>query len=163
MPWYVLYTKPRNEKKVSSQLNEMGIDTYCPVVKKNKKWSDRIKKVEEPLFNSYCFVNINPAERQRVFAVSGVVRYLYWLGQPAVVKQTEIDIIRQWLNEFDHSSITTQSFSVQDRVLFKSGTLLGQTGVITDIHDKKLILLIEGLGLMVSVDTRQTAVEKIIA
>ncbi len=163
MPWYVLYTKPRNEKKVSNQLNQIGIETYCPLIVKKRKWSDRIKKVEEPLFTSYCFVNINSNERDKVFVVHGVVRYLFWLGKPAVVKQSEIDTIKLWLNEFDHSTISTQSFSPQDRVLFKTGTLMGKTGTVYTVHDKKLVLFIDDLGLMVTVDTRQTAVEKVIA
>ena len=57
MNWYVLYTKPKWEKKVAEQLQAMGIDCYCPLVMKERQWSDRKKKVEMPLFNSYVFVH----------------------------------------------------------------------------------------------------------
>ena len=58
MPWYVLYTKPRQEKKVADGLIAIGIAAYCPLVTTIKQWSDRKKKVEVPLINSYVFVNI---------------------------------------------------------------------------------------------------------
>ena len=58
MPWYVLYTNPKAEKKVAEQLNKIGIETYCPLVTKIQQWSDRKKKIEVPLFSSYVFVNI---------------------------------------------------------------------------------------------------------
>ncbi len=163
MPWFVLYTKPRNEKKVSLQLNSMGIETYCPTIKKKRNWSDRIKIIEEPLFTSYCFVNIAENERQKVFAAHGVVRYLFWLSRPAIVKEEEINTIKLWLNEFDHSSISTQSFTIEDRIILKNGALMGKTGKVYSIQDKKLLLIIEDLGLMVTVDTRNTSVEKISA
>ena len=58
MPWYVLYTKPRQEKKVTDSLNAIGVEAYCPLVTVIKQWSDRKKKVQIPLINSYVFVNI---------------------------------------------------------------------------------------------------------
>src|SRR5690606_20682493 len=99
MPWFVLYTKPRAEKKTAEQLARMGVEVYCPVVRTMRQWSDRKKKVDIPLFSSYLFVNLTEEERNVVFRASGVVRYLFWLGKPAVVRQEEIDTIREWLDE----------------------------------------------------------------
>ena len=79
MPWYVLYTKSRQEKKVTEALNLLGVNAYCPVVTTMKQWSDRKKKVEEPLIKSYVFVNLEESNRDIVFEVPGVVRYLFWL------------------------------------------------------------------------------------
>ena len=58
-PWYVLYTKPRNEKKVAQRLSEAGYTVYCPLQKVRRQWSDRTKVVEEPLFKSYLFIQIS--------------------------------------------------------------------------------------------------------
>ena len=60
--WYAIYTKSRNEKKVSSLLAEQDIEHYLPLVKKIRQWSDRRKTVEEPLFSSYIFVHITEKE-----------------------------------------------------------------------------------------------------
>ena len=59
MSWYVVYTKPKWEKKVAERLNEIGITAYCPFITKVSQWSDRKKKIEVPLFNSYIFVKID--------------------------------------------------------------------------------------------------------
>jgi transcription antitermination factor NusG len=58
MPWFVLYTQPRNEKKVAERLEKLGIKAYCPMTIQVRQWSDRKKKVEVPLLNSYVFVPI---------------------------------------------------------------------------------------------------------
>ncbi len=58
MPWYVLYTKSRNEKKLTQLLSEKGFDVYCPLQETVKQWSDRKKKVQEPIFKSYIFVHL---------------------------------------------------------------------------------------------------------
>ena len=76
MNWYVVYTKPKWEKKVAERLNEMGIVAYCPQITKLSQWSDRKKLISVPLFNSYIFVQIEEKERNQIFAVTGVVRYL---------------------------------------------------------------------------------------
>ena len=73
MNWYVVYTKPKWEKKVAEQLINSGIECYCPLITQVRQWSDRKKKVEVPLFNSYVFVQLPDAERNKVFQSVGVV------------------------------------------------------------------------------------------
>ena len=99
MPWNVIYTKARNEKKVASQLEKSGFEVYCPIVTQIKQWSDRKKKVETPLIPSYVFVNVEEKNRDDVFEVHGVVRYLFWLGKPAIVKNEEILALQEGLKE----------------------------------------------------------------
>jgi transcription antitermination factor NusG len=94
MNWYVVYTKPKWEKKVAERLNEIGVITYCPLVTKISQWSDRKKIVSVPLFNSYIFVQIEEKNRNRVFEIPGAVRYLFWLGKPATVRNSEIEAIQ---------------------------------------------------------------------
>ena len=106
MPWYALYTQPRQEKKVVTRLEQLAIEVYCPLLIQVRQWSDRKKKVEVPLLPSYVFVMIAPHERDKVFQVSGVVRYLYWLGQPAIIRDEEIVIMQKWLQN------TVTSFEV---------------------------------------------------
>src|SRR5690606_40964625 len=108
MPWYALYTKPRNEKKVADGLAKLGIEVYCPMVIQVRQWSDRKKKVELPLIPSYVFVRLEEKERERVFEVPGIVRYLYWLGKPAVITDVEIKTLQGSLkNNVRHYEIVT--------------------------------------------------------
>lgn len=161
MPWFVLYTKSRSEKLVASGLRKRGIEVYCPIRKVSKKWSDRIKIVEEPLFRSYCFVNLKEEERHLVFDVPGVVRYLFWLKKPAIVKQKEIDIIKNMLNDFDNDSIEVVNLSASDRIRIESGTFFNTEADVISTQGKTIMVKIESLGLYLSIDTSKNKVKKI--
>src|SRR5690606_12212796 len=97
MSWYVLYVKSKYEIKAASTLEKMGIETFCPVVKELRQWSDRKKMILKPLFNSYVFIKIKEENREQVFDVTGIVRYVYWLGKPAMVNDKEINTIKEWV------------------------------------------------------------------
>ncbi len=161
MPWFVLYTKSRSEKLVAHALRKKGIEVYCPLRKIEKQWSDRIKMVEEPLFKSYCFVNLNEADRHLVFGVSGVVRYLFWLKKPAIVKQAEIDVIKAMLNDFDHQSIEIVSISVADRIRIDSGILFNREAEVVSTQGKSIVAKIESLGICISIDRSKNKVIKL--
>jgi len=90
MAWYVLYTKPRNEKKVTRLLQEKGVEVYCPMQESIKQWSDRKKKVQEPIFRSYVFVKMDDYETEsaRVLRTAGTVRFLWWLASRAPCGKT---------------------------------------------------------------------------
>lgn len=159
-PWLVLYTKARAEKKTAESLANLGIKVYCPVRKVKKKWSDRWKWVEEPLFSSYIFVQIDKEHRNDVFSVAGVVRYLFWLGQPAIVRQQELDQLKKWLGEYDNDLISLR-FLPEDRVRVGSGPLMESSATVINQKGSKLVLLLEGLNAEVTVDLKKNAVEKI--
>ena len=97
MKWYVLHTKPRCEKKAEQQLLSMGIIAYCPTRTEMKLWSDRRKKVEVPAIPSIIFVQIDDKDLNRVFHASSIVKYMFWLGARAVVRQCEIDVIKNYI------------------------------------------------------------------
>lgn len=161
MPWFVIYTKSNTEKRVAEDLRKRNITVYCPLILEKRKWSDRIKTVENPLFRSYCFVHIDESERNRVFGVPGVVRYLHWLKKPAVVREEEIEMIRKMLNDFDHAAIQVQQYSVSDKVRISSGVFMEQEGHVIAQQGKKLVLRLESLGVSISVDTGRTLVDKL--
>jgi len=158
--WLVLYTKSRNEKLVASRLADLGIEAYCPLKRTKRKWSDRWKWVDEPLFSSYCFVRISPEERMKVFEAPGVVRYLFWLGQPAVVRDKEIDLIKSWLSDFDHEGISIDALEVGEKVNIASGPLTDRSGEVVSQQGSQLFLRLEGMGVVLRVDLRENKVEK---
>ncbi|MFC5412581.1 transcription termination/antitermination protein NusG [Larkinella bovis] len=161
MPWFVLYTKSRSEKLVADGLRKRNIEVYCPLRLVKRKWSDRYKIVEEPLFRSYCFVNLEENERSRVFGVPGFVRYLFWLNKPAIVRQEEIDLIKNMLNDFEHDSLEIHRFDVSDKVRIDSGAFMHHQGEIVSRQGKKLYLYLESLGISISVDSSKTKIEKL--
>src|SRR5206468_12120920 len=99
--WYVVYTKPRWEKKVADLLTRKGIESYCPLNKVKKQWHDRKKIISEPLFTSYVFVHISVHSHNNVLQTSGIINFVYWLGKPAVVRDDEIDTIKSFLDHYE--------------------------------------------------------------
>ncbi len=157
MSWHVLYTKPRNEKKVAQRLRENNLEIYCPLVKEVRQWSDRKKKVEIPLFNSYVFVKIKEQQKNIVFNCPGVIRYLYWLGKPALVRDEEIETIKKWLDNEGYDECKIENLNAGDRIKIKSGAFKDEEGVIKYIAKDHLKLLLSSLGCAVIVKLKEIA------
>ena len=146
MNWYVVYTKPKWEKKVAEQLTNGGIECYCPLIIQERQWSDRKKKVEVPLFNSYVFVRLAENDRNAVFLSSGVVRYLFWLSKPAVVRDEEINVIKKWLNTSDAIDLMVDTYKIGDAIEVESGPFTAQKAVVQEINKTHYVLYLESLG-----------------
>ncbi len=144
--WFALYTKPHNEIKVAEKLLSMGIEAYCPTIVVEKQWSDRKKKIQQPLLNSYVFVKLNDQERALVFAVPGVVRYLFWLGKPAIVKDSEILAIKEMLEE-SYKAITVTGVQPGSTITLQEGVFKGQSATFVEQKGNKTILVLDGLGI----------------
>lgn len=151
MTWYVLYTKPKWEKKVAEKLNQIGIECYCPTVTQIKQWSDRKKKVVVPLFNSYVFVQLPEIEKNSVFTVPGVIRYLFWLGKPAVVRDEEINIIKTSLQASDIIDVSVSSIQVGDKIKLETGVFSNQDATVREVSKTHYILILESLGCILKV------------
>ena len=150
MPWFAIYTRPKNEKKVAEQLFKLGIDVYCPMVTQMKQWSDRKKKVESPLISSYVFVNLDEKDRNTVFEVHGIVRYLYWLGKPAVVQDHEIALLKDSLKGI-LSSVEVQGLQPGDSLTISKGPFQGKEGVVSQVEKNKIRLILKELGVLITI------------
>ena len=148
--WYVLYTKPRNEKKVAERLSAAGYNVYCPLHKVKRQWSDRMKVVEEPLFKGYLFIQVEDKRRDEVFNYPGAVRYLFWLRRPAIVRESEIQTIQKWLGQYNHSDIDIYDILPGDYVRITSGPFSGQQATLLDKTNKKAVVQLKELGLQLS-------------
>lgn len=152
MKWFVLYTKPRFEVKVANALESMGIRSYCPLYKQVKCYSDRKKKVETPLLRSYVLVQLEDKDRAQVFTIPGVVRYLFWLGKPAIVREKEIESMQQALEGVYESILVTQlqkgaSYTIPE------GPFKGQQGKVVTLLKKRIRLELPSLGVLVTLKT----------
>ena len=151
MNWYVVYTKPKWEKKVAEQLRNSGIECYCPLITQVRQWSDRKKKVEVPLFNSYVFVQLPDSERNAVFQSVGAVRYLFWLGKPAVVRDEEINIIKKWMDPSEGNEVSLLSFKVGDAIQLDSGPFSTQKATVQEVTNTHYVLVLASLGCVLKI------------
>ena len=148
--WYVVYTRPRWEKKVAGVLLAKGIEHYCPLNKVMKQWSDRKKVVLEPLFKGYIFVRLRDSIKWEIKNIDGILNFVYWLGKPAVVREEEIDTIRKFLQEFSGVEVIERQLNINSKVLIKQGVLMNYHGVIVEITGNKAKVNIESMGIQLS-------------
>lgn len=146
--WLAIYSRPRWEKKVSQLLIEKGFECYCPLNKVRRKWSDRVKLVEEPLFKSYVFIKVNDEDRTAVRMTPGVVNFVYWEGRPAVIKEKEINLIRRFLNEYENVEVQPMDIKLHQRVKITTGPLMDSEGEVLDLRKKVAKVAIDSLGYL---------------
>jgi len=129
--WFALYTKPRNEFKASEQLTRAEVEHYLPTITRLKQWSDRKKKVTEPLIRGYIFIYVN--EKQRLVSVEqpSIVRCIFDGGHPASIPDWQIDNIKKMLT-LDSEIIVYNGIVPGTKVKIKNGPFEGVVGTVTN-------------------------------
>jgi transcription antitermination factor NusG len=150
--WMVLYTRSRWEKKVDQLLKEQNIVSYCPMVRTSKRWADRTKTVEIPLFNSYLFVRANFKDLDKIIQTSGVVTYISFCGKPAIVRDIEIENIRSIVkNYFDIEAIPLGNLHIGDEAMIVDGPLYNQRGEVQKVNGKSVVMVIKSMNCALTV------------
>jgi|LauGreDrversion4_2_1035121.scaffolds.fasta_scaffold216415_2 transcription antitermination factor NusG len=145
--WYVLYTKSNCEKKVAELISKQGFESYCPLNKVYRQWSDRRKQISIPLFTSYVFVNVEEKELARVRSItSSIVSPVYWLGRPAVIQDAEIQEIRNFLNNHSEIKLEKRPVDLNDQVVIMRGPFYNQHGIVQSVKNHSVVLSLPSLG-----------------
>ena len=154
MSWFVLCVKTQQEKKVADILKRMNVEVYCPMVKETKVWSDRKKVVEIPLFKSYVFVKLEEKYRGIVFGAPGVIRYLFYLGKPAVVRDEEIWDIKKWIAGESEDLNALAQLIPGSEIVVQNGVLKDHKGVVYWINKNNVSFLLKEMGVSAQVKLR---------
>jgi transcription termination/antitermination protein NusG len=157
--WYVVYTHAKWEKKVASILSRKEIENYCPLNRVQKQWSDRKKIVYEPLFTCYVFVRISKKESVHVLQTEGVLNYVNWQGKPAVIRDSEIELIKKFLLEHPNVRLEKIEVYVNDTVHIKCGLFMEQEARVIEVLDKTLRVSLPSLGYMMLAEIPKSYVE----
>jgi transcription antitermination factor NusG len=144
--WHAVYTKPRWEKKIHKLFTEKGLESYCPLNKIRRKWSDRIKIVEEPLFTSYVFVKVDEEEKTKVRTTNGVLNFVYWQGKPAIIKEKEIEVIKKFLHEYENVIAEPIELKSDMKVKIQQGAFMDKQATVTKVLGNKVQVIIESIG-----------------
>lgn len=150
--WYVLYTSPRAEKQVQARIEALGIECWLPLHRSPRVWSDRVKMVDIPLFNSYLFVHCTDPVLRGLTQVYGVSRIVFYNRKPAVVRQSEIDAIKEFLEK-----AATHQLVPGDEVEILCGAMKSISGKVKKIKKNHLVLFLEQLGATVCVNLDDVA------
>ena len=143
--WFVIYTKPRTEIKVSQRLSVLGIENYTPTRIEVRQWSDRKKKILVPLLPSMVLVSIHEKVVNKVFEVAGVVRYLFENQKRAEVSNEEVLAMQYYL---EHSYCQKQQeVAIGDTLQVP---LLEEEAILLSKKGEKCIAQLKKMGAIVS-------------
>lgn len=153
--WYALYTAPRAEKRVAERLTELQVENFLPTLKLERKWSDRIKVVEHPMFSSYIFVCVKERELPPLNKIFGVARIVYYNGAPAKIRESEIKAIKEFIKLSGESCtlVTGDMVEVVCGTLAKGSEMV--TGKVVKINKEYLSIYVEKIGARVVVKRNQ--------
>jgi transcription antitermination factor NusG len=147
--WYVLYTKPHQEKRVSENLTRKKIENFLPL---NRIVGDNIvsKKIaEEPLFKCYVFIKVLKSHLDDLRKLQGVVNVVYWFGEPVTVDDIEINILRNFLNSY--INVTVEKTTMRNGT-FVSDSNIEQDGSVVTVKNKKANVILSSLGYKITAE-----------
>lgn len=157
--WYVAYTFPNAERKAAFKLKEMGVDSFLPLHKVVRQWSDRKKKLEVPLFPNYIFIYVLPQKRFDVLKIKELVKFVSFERKPAIIPEALINSLKNILS--GDIEISNENFCEEGmKVTIRQGQFAGAEGILVRKNGKaRLLIQIEALHTHVSVDISANYVE----
>jgi transcription antitermination factor NusG len=159
--WFALYTTPRHEKRIATQLQESHVETFLPVYRTVHVWKNRKHaSLELPLFPSYVFVRMSQNQKKAgVLSIPGVQSFVGSRGKPWPLPDFEIEKLRTGLRELNvepHPYLV-----VGDRARIRSGPLSGMEGVLVQMRNgPRVVLTIEAIMRSVSVEVETANLER---
>ncbi|WP_245916976.1 UpxY family transcription antiterminator [Mucilaginibacter yixingensis] len=160
--WYPVYTHPRAEKKAYLALTQKGINTYLPLHKQLKQWSDRKKIVEEPLIKSYLFVKISPQQQAEVLMTKGIARFLYFSGKIATMPDRQIDDLKLLMVSAVEVEVTEENLVPGEKVKIKAGPLKGMLAEVVEYRSQRqLALRFEDMGCCIIIHVAASYISRI--
>jgi transcription termination/antitermination protein NusG len=161
--WYAVCTVSRHEKVVARQMNGSGLDHFLPLYRSVRRWKDRRKELELPLFPGYIFVRIPLRDRLQVQKLTGVLQIVSFNGKPAPLPESEIEVLRNglarnaWLEPHPY-------LKVGRRVRVRSGPMAGVDGILVRRKDKcRIVLSVELIRQAVALEVDSDDVEPVMS
>jgi len=155
--WYIIYTRPGQEKKVTESLSRKKIECYCPHNSGTHQPSYKKRTTPEVLFCCYCFVRISETQIPELRKINGVVNLVFWLNKPVIVPDHEINIIREFLNEY--KNVTLEKTGVDDKVKFPNLLLAENEDRRIYISSTTAKAILPSLGYVMSAETKAATIE----
>jgi transcription antitermination factor NusG len=161
MKWYLVYTKPGFEKKVSDSLTRKKIENYTPVTNFNRK-PDNSKNGQNTLFQGYVFIKTVESCLPEIKKINGIINLVYWMGKPVSVKNVEIKAIRLFLHEYTNVTIEKTSIKSENINDISIDADIEEESPMITIKNKKAFIGLPSLGYVMSAEI-ETANVRIIS
>lgn len=144
--WLAAYTRPRAEKRLANKLESLGIEVYLPLKLSVRQWSDRKKKIFEPIISSYIFVYVNEIEQKSLLFEPALIRYVAQSGAPAVIPEFEIDRMKRFLNDHKDVNVEAIEFQLGKEYEIRNSGLMGEKGELISVMGNKVRLRLRHVG-----------------
>src|SRR5229473_136722 len=151
-PWFAILARTGREKTANLLLENAGYECFLPISKCMRRWSDRMKEVEVPLFPGYLFCRMNPHNRLPVLMTPGVIQIVGVGKTPIPVEEKEIEAIQR-VQKSGLSAMPWPYMQVGHVARIEDGPLRGLTGIVIKIKSgMKLVLSVNLLQRSVAVE-----------
>jgi transcription antitermination factor NusG len=161
--WYALQTRPRHEKKIAAELELRGVNTFLPLVRETRQWSDRRMQIDVPLFSCYVFVNLipSPEVRATVLRNHGVLNFVGSAKEPLPIPDNQIEQVRTVVSR--KVPFAGHPFlSVGQRVRIRGGALDGIEGILERRSgNDRLVISVQTIQRSLSINVEGYHVEAI--
>ena len=147
--WHVLYTKPRHEIKALERLAQKGFEVYCPMKTTLKQWSDRKKKVSAPLLPSYIFIKITEKKRAIPLTDPSVLNYIFWLGKPAIVRDSEIDTLKGIIFKDKVQEFEIRKLKIGDEIDINKAKIKVEKAIVKSVSNNYVKVELTELGMTI--------------
>jgi len=159
LPWFAVHVRTRHETAIGSFLEAKGYEQFVPLYKFKKRWSDRVKVLEAPLFPGYLFCRFDPQFRLPILKTPGVIQIIGYNRIPTPINETEMSAIQTVVE----SGMRTQPWpflEVGERVRIGSGSLRGLDGIVVKMKENhRLVVSVTLLRRSVAVEIDSSLVE----
>lgn len=156
--WYVFYTRPNYERKVAQLLSKKKIETFCPLRRTKNNSLRRIKRHEEPLFKEYLFVNLSDEDIIVAKKATGVINFVYWMGEPAVVKHEDILAIKEFCNDYSEIELFKTPVNINENARFVDSPTYTNDGKLLLLKNKAIKIILPSLGYLMVANLKEESI-----
>ena len=153
--WYIIYTKPKCEKKVASIFTKRKIENFFPLNCKHVTSFRKRRMLQEPLFKSYIFANMMETEISKIRTIDGVVNLVYWKGKPAIIQEEEIEVIREFITDHQDIKLEKTNVNLNDVARVIDGSKYSMDGNVLTVKNTTVKVNLPSIGftLIAKVET----------
>jgi len=160
--WFPLYVRARHERTIRDELEKRGYEVYLPMIKRRKRWSDRYKMIESPLFSGYLFVRIDRRQKFYVLEIPGILGFITFQGQMAYVPDFQIDFIHRMLERPETIEVINKVIKTGHHVRIISGPFIGMKGIVKELKNKsRFYIAIDHIQHTISIEVSEYDLELI--
>ena len=153
--WYIIYTRPGEEKKLSDLLTGKGIPNYCPLNKSNQGWIEPRIILYRPLFPCYVFVRLSTINLSIIKSLAGVINIVHWGADYALIPDEEIEAMKDFLEEYSSIRVEKTPVKKKDHVHVVYGPLVVLEGDVFEVRNSPVSVILPSLGCVLVAQERK--------